>query len=477
MKSATIEELIDSVEKYNPMIIPDVIKAYEYAKELHNGQVRESGEEYITHPLTVAYILSEMKADKDTLCAALLHDTIEDTKIEKEDIAHDFNSEIAELVDGVTKLSKMNFSNKQDRSYANTRKIVTSVTKDARVVLIKLADRLHNMRTLEYKKEYKQKEISMETMEIFVPLAYNLGVYQLKCELEDLSLKYLLPDEYNRVSDETNELLFRSRSILDDMAYKIGELLTRKDIPNEIKIRIRNIYGIYKKRYDGQEIKNIHDLLALKVIVDEVSDCYASLGYVHSLYKPINGKFKDYICNPKTNMYQCLHTTVFGPDNMLVQAQIRTLEMDKIDSYGVAAYWELYGDDASKRMLEVVENKSQFFKSLVEIDKQYEDNKSFVEQVKKELFSGNVYVYTTEGKVLQLPVGSTPVDFAYRLDPMNASRMAQAIVNDRKVADDYILQNKDRVRILTDKYGLPKREWEDKVKTTRALSLIKKDLS
>lgn len=477
MKSATIEELIDSIEKYNPMIIPDVLKAYQYAKKLHSGQKRESGEEYITHPLTVAYTLSLMKADKNTLCAALLHDTIEDTEIEKEDIARDFNPEVAELVDGVTKLSKMNFSNKQDRNYANTRKIITSVTKDARVILIKLADRLHNMRTLGFKKDYKQKEISIETMEIFVPLAYNLGVYQLKCELEDLSLKYLLPDEYKRVSDETQELLLSSKTILEDMAHKISILLNRNDIPNEIKIRIRNIYGIYRKRHDGQAIRNIHDLLALKVIVDEVSDCYTSLGYVHSLYKPINSKFKDYICNPKTNMYQCLHTTVFGPDNMLVQAQIRTLQMDIIDSYGVAAYWDFDGENASKRMLEVVEEKSQFFKSLVEIDEQYEDNKSFIEQVKKELFSGNVYVYTTEGKVLQLPVGSTPVDFAYRLDPMNASRMAQAIVNDRQVADDYILQNKDRVRILTTRTGFPKKEWEDKVKTTRALALIKKDLS
>ena len=477
MKSTTIEELIDSIEKYNPMIIPDVLRAYQYAKELHSGQVRESGEEYITHPITVAYILSEMKADKDTLCAALLHDTIEDTNIEKEDIAGLFNPTVAELVDGVTKLSKMSFSNKQDRNYANTRKIITSVTKDARVILIKLADRLHNMRTLEYKKDYKQKEISMETMEIFVPLAYNLGVYQLKCELEDLSLKYLLPDEYKRVSDEANQLLLSSKNILEDMAYKISILLNRNDIPNEIKLRIRNIYGIYKKRYDGQDIKNIHDLFALKVIVDEVSDCYTSLGYIHSLYKPINGKFKDYICNPKTNMYQCLHTTMFGPNNMLVQAQIRTIEMDKIDSYGVASYWNIDGENASKRMLEAVEEKSQFFKSLVEINEQYEDNRSFVEQVKKELFSGNVYVYTTEGKVLQLPVGSTPIDFAYRLDPMNASRMAQAIVNDRKVADDYILQNKDRVRILIDRKGNPKKEWEDKVKTTRALALIKKDLS
>lgn len=476
MKSATIDSLIESIKGYDVTMVNDVLKAYQYALKSHSGQLRESGEEYITHPLTVAYILSLMKADKETICAALLHDTLEDTKLEKEDILNEFGEVVAELVDGVTKLSKMNFSSKQDRNYANTRKLMISLTSDVRVILIKLADRLHNMRTLEYKKESKQKDISIETMEIFVPLAYNIGAYQLKGELEDLSLSYLKPLEYKKVKEETDLLLMQSEGFLKEMLSNISEILSDKNIPNEIKIRIRNIYGIYRRRCEGQEMRNIHDLLALKVLVDNVSLCYLSLGYVHSLYKPINGKFKDYICNPKTNMYSSLHTTVFGPCDMLVQAQIRTHEMDKIDSYGIAAYWDLCGKDAGKVMQEVVEKKCQFFKSLVELDEQYTDNRRFVEQVKKELLSGNVYVYTTDGVVLQLPAGSTPVDFAYMIDPKNASKFVAAYVNDKRVEDDYILQNKDRVRILTSDYSFPKEEWKDSVQTTRALTLINKDL-
>ena len=476
MKSITIEELTESINSYDPTMISDVLKAYQYAKNSHSGQIRESGEEYITHPLTVAYILSEMKADRETICAALLHDTLEDTKLEKEDIVREFGKTVAELVDGVTKLSKVEFTNKQDRNHANTRKIITSLTNDVRVILIKLADRLHNMRTLSFKKENKQKDISIETMEIFVPLAYNIGAYQIKTELEDLSLSYLKPQEYKKTKEETDLLLMKSEEFLKEMLNNISSLLNDKNVPNEIKIRVRNIYGIYRRRCEGQEMRNIHDLLALKVIVNEVASCYLSLGYIHSLYKPINSKFKDYICNPKTNMYQCLHTTVFGPEDMLVQAQIRTPEMYMIDSYGIAAYWNLKKENASDVMQEVVENKCQFFKSLVEIDEQYADNRKFVEQVKKELLGGNVYVYTTDGVVLQLPVGFTPVDFAYMIDPMNASKFVAAYVNDRKVADDYILQNKDRVRILTSKKSLPKEEWKDSVQTTRALTLIKKDL-
>lgn len=476
MKSATIEKLIESINSYDSTMIPTVLKAYQYAKDSHSGQIRESGEEYITHPLTVAYILSEMKADRETICAALLHDTLEDTKLEKEDIVREFGVTVVELVDGVTKLSKMEFTNKQDRNYANTRKIITSLTNDVRVIIIKLADRLHNMRTLSFKKESKQKEISIETMEIFVPLAYNIGAYQIKTELEDLSLSYLKPQEYKKTKEETELLLMQSEGFLKEMLNNISGLLNDKNVPNEIKIRVRNIYGIYRRRYQGQEMRNIHDLLALKVMVDEVASCYLSLGYIHSLYKPINSKFKDYICNPKTNMYQCLHTTVFGPKDMLVQAQIRTHEMDKIDSYGIAAYWDLNKENASEVMQEVVENKCQFFKSLVELDEQYTDNRRFVEQVKKELFGGNVYVYTTDGLVLQLPFGSTPVDFAYMIDPKNASKFVSAYVNDKKVADDYILQNKDRVRIITSKKSLPKEEWMDSVQTTRALTLINKDL-
>ena len=306
------------MSEYNPDAISDVKKAYDYARHLHNGQVRQSGEPYIIHPLNVAYILSEMHADSDTVCAGLLHDTLEDTNIKKEDIAHYFNQNVANLVDGVTKLAKMNFSSKQDQNYANTRKIITGITDDVRIIIIKLADRLHNMRTLQFKSEFKQKENSLETMEIFVPLAYYIGAYRIKSELEDLSLKYLKPDVYKRIVEKKIKLEETSGDILKEMLYKIETLLNDRNIPNEIKVRTKNIYGIYKRLSEGHKLSDIHDLLALKIMVDEIKNCYIGLYLVHSKYKPINDKFKDYICNPKTNMYRSLHTTVFGPDDNLL---------------------------------------------------------------------------------------------------------------------------------------------------------------
>lgn len=476
MKSVSIGELINEINKYDSTMIFDVMNAYNYARDKHKNQYRESGEEYIVHPLTVAYILATMKADKDTICASLLHDVLEDTDTSKEDIEFEFGKTVAELVDGVTKLSRVNFESKKERNYANTRKIILSITSDVRVVLIKLADRLHNMSTLSFKNPEKQQEIARETMEIFVPLAYNIGAYKMKCDLEDLSFKYIDKSEYDRIQDETNILLYESNEFLKEMVNKIHKILLSEHIPNQVKVRIRNLYGIYKKRRKGQKLKDIHDLLALKVIVDEVADCYLSLGLVHSLYKPINSKFKDYIANPKTNMYQCLHTTVFGPKDSLVQTQIRTNYMDKIDTFGLAAYWDLNPENASTKMQEIIETRSQFYKSLVELDKEYENDQEFVEHVKKELFSGNVYVYTTEGKVIQLPVGSSAIDFAYLVDPEGACKLREVYVNDKKVHEDYILHNKDRVRIRTDRFSFPREEWKNKVKTTRALSLIRRDL-
>ena len=337
----TFDALINILKVYNPDEIEKVKMAYEYAEELHNGQYRQSGEPYISHPLQVAYILAEMHADGDTVCAGLLHDTLEDTSITKEDIAHSFNPNIALLVDGVTKLSKMNFSSKQDQNLANTRKIITSLTTDARIIIIKLADRLHNMRTLSFKSEFKQKENSIETMEIFVPLSYYIGAYRIKSELEDLSLRYLKPDMYKRIEEMKYKLEEDSNACLQEMLVKIKEILADKSIPNEIKVRTKNIYGIYKRISSGHKLSDIHDLLALKILVDEVDNCYRTLGFIHKEYHPINDKFKDYICNPKTNMYRSLHTTVFGPDDRLVQTQIRTFDMDKISSFGLTAYWDI----------------------------------------------------------------------------------------------------------------------------------------
>lgn len=443
--------------------------AYEYAKELHKGQIRQSGEPYISHPLNVAYILADMHADRDTICAGLLHDTLEDTDISKEDIAHDFNQNIANLVDGVTKLSKMNFSSKQDQNYANTRKIITGITEDVRIIIIKLADRLHNMRTLGFKSEFKQKENALETMEIFVPLAYYLGAYRVKSELEDLSLQYLKPDMYKKIEERKLKIEKSSENCLREMLYKIEMLLNNQHIPNEIKIRTKNIYGIYKRLSEGHKLSDIHDLLALKIMVDKVANCYYTLGMIHKEYHPINDKFKDYICNPKTNMYQSLHTTVFGPDNRLVQTQVRTFDMDRVASFGLTAYWDEQKGGARDAMQNDLKQKFQFFKSLTEINSMFGDNQQFVNQVKTELFADRVYVYTTKGEIIELPKGSTPIDFAYKIHTDIGNTMIGVFVNDEYVPIDYVLKNKDRVRIVTDdlSYG-PREDWIEKAHTSLA---------
>ncbi len=471
----TKEDLFNKIKEYNSEEVELVKKAYEYAENLHNGQYRQSGEPYISHPLNVAYILAEMHADGDTICAGLLHDTLEDTNITKEDIAHDFNQNIASLVDGVTKLSKMNFSSKQDQNYANTRKIITGITEDVRIIIIKLADRLHNMRTLEYKSEFKQKENSLETMEIFVPLSYLIGAYRIKSELEDLSLRYLKPDVYMRIQDKKEKLENECIPCLQEMLYKIEKLLNDRNVPNEIKVRTKNIYGIYKRLSEGHKLSDIHDLLALKIMVDEVDNCYKTLGIVHDVYHPINERFKDYICNPKTNMYSSLHTTVFGPNDRLVQTQIRTFEMDKIASFGLTAYWESEKGKARDLMQQDLKNKFQFFNSLIEINSIFGDNQEFVRQVKNELFSDKVYVYTTKGKIIELPKGSTLIDYVYLVDKKVADTMVGAFVNDILVPVDYVLKNKDRVKVITDELSFgPKEDWIDKAHTSLAKKMIKK---
>ena len=470
----TLNDLINKLKEYNPEEVEIVTKAYEYAKELHNGQMRQSGEPYISHPLNVAYILTEMHADRDTICAGLLHDTLEDTNITKEDIAHDFNQNVANLVDGVTKISKLNFSSKQDQNMANTRKIITGITEDVRIIIIKLADRLHNMRTLQFKSEFKQKENSMETMEIFVPLAYYIGAYRIKSELEDLSLQYLYPDKYKKIENIKIKIEEESKPCLTEMLSAIDETLNDNNVNHEIKVRTKNIYGIYKRLEDGHKISDIHDLLALKIMVDDISNCYQTLGIIHSKYHPINDKFKDYIYNPKTNMYRSLHTTVFGPEERLVQTQIRTFDMDKVASFGLTAYWDINKGQARNIMQEDLKNKYQFFKSLLEINKVFGDNYEFVRQVKNELFADKIYVYTTKGEIIELPKGSTAIDFAYKIHSDIGDTMVSAVVNDKAVEADYVLHNKDRVRIITDilSYG-PREEWIDKVRTTKAKRKIR----
>ena len=474
MREVSALNLFQILGEHNQEELEKIKRAYQYARDLHAGQTRQSGEPYINHPLNVAIILAEMHADSDTICAGLLHDTLEDTNTTKEDIASLFNKDVANLVDGVTKISKLNFSSKQAQNLANTRKIITGITEDVRIIIIKLADRLHNMRTLQFKSSFKQQENALETMEIFVPLAYYIGAYRIKSELEDLSFRYLKPDTYRTLEEKKLKLEFFYEPYLKEMLFKIQMMLNDKNIPNEIKIRTKNIYGIYKRLCDGHKLSDIHDLFSLKIMVDETMKCYIALYLVHSKYHPINDKFKDYISNPKTNMYQSLHTTVFGPNDRLVQTQIRTFDMDKVASFGLATYWDIMKGNAREVMQQDLKEKYQFFKSLVEINSVFGDNQEFVLQVKKELFADKIYVYTTKGEVVELPKGATPIDFAYKIHTELGNTMVGAVVNEEHVPIDYRLKNKDRVKIITDELSFgPREEWLDKVVTTRARRKIR----
>ncbi len=462
-----INVLINKVLKYNNNLdeIIMIKKAYYLAEELHKDQTRQSGEAYITHPLAVAIILSEIEADASTIVAGLLHDIVEDTELTIEEITSIFNSYIALLVDGVTKIEKMNFSSKDEEVAGNTRKLLSGITEDVRIILIKLADRLHNMRTLEFKSRDKQKENAIETLEIFVPIAYHLGCYDIKNELEDLSLKYLNPESYYKISEERKKLEKDATEDLLIMLNKIHNILNENSIPNYIKTRIKNIYGIYKNKKEGKTLTEIHDFLSLKVIVDTINDCYLSLGYIHSLYPPIHGKMKDYISSPKTNMYRSLHTTSFGEGEQLVQVQIKTNEMDKVASLGLTAYWQ----DEDVIMNDELKTRFQFFKSLVEINQSTGDNQEFLEEIKKDILGNNIYIYSPKGDVIQLPHGSTAVDFAYKINDLVGDNIVAAIVNGNYKEPLTLLKNKDIVKILTDELSSgPKKEWISQCKTPLA---------
>ncbi len=474
MNSISFNDLLNEIKKYNANEedISLVKKAFSYASFYHDGQKRDSGEDYIIHPLNVAYILAVMHADIDTLCAALLHDTLEDTKATKEEIENEFNSDIASLVDGVSNIKDLNFSTIEEVNYANTRKIITGITKDVRIIIIKIADRLHNMRTLNYKKQNKQQEKALETMEIYVPFAYYIGAYRIKSELEDLAFKYLKPNDFERLNEQRNEVGNKYLGLVNEMALKVENILKNKSIPYSIRIRIKNVYGIYQKMNEGKKLSDIHDLLALKVIVDDIDNCYRTLGVIHSIYKPMNSKFRDYICNPKTNMYQSLHTTVYTSDRF-IHSQIRTYDMDKIASFGLPAFWDMKKGNARSEMQKELSNKCQFFNSLVQIDSMFSNNEEFINSVKSEVFSDKVYVYTPLGTVVELPKGATIVDYAYKVNEYEAPRLIKALVNDEEVTLDYVLKTKDRVKlVLSNQKEVPHDNWELYAQTSSARKLI-----
>ena len=431
--------------------LEEVKKSYDLAFSIHSGQYRESGEPYIVHPLNVAYNLLEMEVyDSDTICAALLHDTIEDAvdDFSKEDIERIINKDVADLVDGVTKISRLNFYTKNEQQLANIRKIINGLNKDLRIVLIKLSDRLHNMRTLDYKTEEKRRENALETMELFVPLALTLGAYKIKSELEDLSLMYTEPDEYNRIKEKKESLALVEKEYLEEMKEKIQAILSYRDISNDILLRTKNICTTYKRIKQGYKLENIYDLFYLKILVNEVDDCFQTLAVVHGSYPPINGRFKDYIFNPRTNFYQSLHTTVTDSNGKMVKVKMRTFDMDKISAYGLSALWNIKDGKTIDETQDYLREKCQFSKKLAELDEAASDNAEFFEFVSSELLSEHVYVYSNNGDIIELPSGSTVMDFACQVFPNDLDHMSGIIVNEKEVLPNYVLNNNDRVEII-----------------------------
>ena len=448
-----------------------VLKAFELADKAHEGQFRASGEPYIMHPLAVADILAHLQIDHITLMAALMHDVVEDTSYSKEDLEEMFGSEVAFLVDGVTKLNQFQYETKEDRQMENYRKMILAMAKDVRVVVIKLGDRLHNMRTLKHMRSDKQKRIAKETLEIFAPLAHRLGIFNVKWELEDLSFRYLEPEKYYDLVDQMKQKRQVREDIVNDTMSQLTKALSEAHIKADIKGRPKHFYSIYKKmKKDNRDLSQIYDLLAVRVIVDSIPDCYAVLGIAHSLWKPLPYRFKDYISMPKSNMYQSLHTTVIGTMGQPVEIQIRTWEMHRVSEYGVAAHWRY--KDGNKNGDKEFEQKVAQLRQVLE----WQDTSNpteLVNALKLDVFSGEVFVFTPKGDVVKLPIGSVPLDFAYRVHTDVGHHCVGAKVNGKIVPLDYTLQNGDIVDIITSKTGRPSLDWLNIVGSSESKSKIR----
>lgn len=472
----TIDEVLDSIKVYikDEESIELIKKTYEFSKEQHKNQYRKSGEPYIIHPLNVVLILTTIYADTPTLQAALLHDVLEDCDCTKEEMEEEFGSEVTKLVLGVTKLSKIHFSTENDYLIDYYKKIIVGLSEDVRVIIVKLADRLHNMRTLWALPEVKQKKISKESMEIFAPIADHLGIHKIKSELEDLSLRYLKPDFFYDVAEKLNESKVQRDMNVNDMLQEVTNLLTEHHINHDIKGRAKSIYSIYNKLNKGKKFSDIYDLLALRILVDTEQDCYLALGIIHSRFRPLPKRFKDYIAMPKPNMYQSLHTTVFGIDGDLFEIQIRTYDMDEVAENGIASHWAYKEEkDAKESMQSATEQKLQFFKAIMELSNDKMSSEDFVNSVKADVLNKNIYAFTPKGDIIELPIGSTPIDFAYKVHTKVGETMIGAIVNNNIVPLDYELKNNDIVKINTNKASTPSKEWINIVKTTQARNKIK----
>jgi guanosine-3',5'-bis(diphosphate) 3'-pyrophosphohydrolase len=477
-----LNDILDQVSSYHPNPDLDLIKkAYVYSAKVHQGQIRKTGEPYLVHPLEVAGLLAELRLDEASIVTGLLHDTIEDTLATKEEVAALFGEEIADLVDGVTKLSQFAAANTQEEKQAeNFRKMVVAMAKDIRVLLVKLADRTHNMRTLDAMRPEAQERIARETLDIYAPLANRLGIQLIKSELEDLSFKYLRPQEFAELQEKISTRAREKEKFIAEVVAVVREKLVASAIDAQVSGRVKHVYSIWRKmRQLDVDIDQIHDVIGFRVIVGTVAQCYESLGIIHSLWKPIPGRFKDYIAIPKPNMYQSLHTTVVGPDGERIEVQIRTADMHKIAEEGVAAHWAYKEKGRDGKGQEPSAKDAQKFgwlRQLVEWQRELADPREFLETVKVDLFSDEVFVFTPKGDVKSLPRGATPIDFAYAVHSEVGAHTVGAKVNGKLVPLRYRLKNGDTIEILTSPNSHPSKDWLTFVKTSRAQARIRQFL-
>ncbi|MCI8575224.1 MAG: bifunctional (p)ppGpp synthetase/guanosine-3',5'-bis(diphosphate) 3'-pyrophosphohydrolase, partial [Bacilli bacterium] len=446
-------------------------EAYEFARERHEGKKRLSGEDFITHPLSVADILTSLNVDATTIVAAILHEVINHSRTTKEELEEKFGSEIANIVDSISKINKLELADHSESSAIYLRKVLVGIAEDVRVLFIKLADRLHNMRTAEYLTDEKRKQKANETMSVLVPIAHRLGINSIKSELENLSLKCLKPEVYEDILERLDQTQEELKDVLLEMQDSISNILIEHDIKFYIKSRVKSVYSIYNKLNNGKKWNSIYDILAMRIIVDKVSDCYTALGLIHAKYRPIPGRFKDYIAMPKENLYQSLHTGVFGVDGHRFEVQIRTWEMDEIAEKGIASHWS-YKEKGTKKVQNMMEQKLEVFRSLIEANTDLSDAE-FESSVQQDFLNEFIYVFTPKGDVVELPLNATPVDFAYRIHSDVGDHMVGAIVNDNIVPLNYELQDNDIIKIKTNPNGSPSKEWLNFVKTSHARNKIK----
>ena len=470
----TFDALLDKLKQSGGYDISKITKAYEFAAEAHKNQTRISGEPYIIHPLAVADIIADLQLDTDSICAALLHDTVEDCSdtVSLQLIKKEFGGDVADLVDGVTKLVHIRFETEQDESIENLRKMFLAMSKDLRVIFIKLADRLHNMRTLNYRTESKQREVALETMHVYAPLAHRLGIQKIKQELEMLALRYLDPIGYHEVEMDVEKRYGENKNFLERYKSKVAEKLDENGIKYKLEGRIKSIYSIYKKMYNfSKSFDEIYDFYAIRIIVDTELDCYTSLGIIHEAFNFIPGRFKDYISTPKPNLYRSLHTTVIGKEGIPVEVQIRTWEMHREAEYGLAAHWKYKSGEQAK---EIVDKKLQWIRTLLETEKDTDDPDEFYRPLKIDLFEDEIFVFTPKGDVVNLPTNATPIDFAYAIHSAVGNKMVGARVNGNIVPIDSILENGQIVEIITSSASKgPSRHWLQIVRSGEARNKIR----